>query len=220
MNRASRIAGGICLFLGGALIILFGVFKFVRPVEAYVKRARITSAVVKGYDCKSGDYAKSPLFVEYQPEGSSEPLTFNLDVRAKVFVPRCGQTIRIYYDPDDPYDARDSYPPTLYFSALVLMLFAAPFFLFGLLLFILAILNRESLFDLSQGAGEGGIAFTVGMRMAKVNTLVFIFLLLLKLIADIPRQIYPAPWIIFSFILVFVITISVFVILAALNRGK
>jgi len=206
----SNKLGSIILIIIGSLIMIFDYYKFVKPVNRFIENSETAFGIVVSDNTKLGGVVKEYPMVEYTDKKSSISYKTSLSEKGRILKYKVGEKLKIYYDPNDNYIVKQDDKLVLYNEAILLSLFGLPFFIFGILMLILGfIVKRDSFFDLSESINSYSLG--AAKLFAIIIAGLWMILFFMKSLFDIPDFIYTTPYLVLSFVIMFILNITQFI---------
>ncbi|HPS58798.1 MAG TPA: DUF3592 domain-containing protein [Spirochaetota bacterium] len=216
MVSSEKIIPGIVVCIIGLFFLIFGYFKFVKPVYLKVQNSAVTSAKITPDEVKSGYATGNSLMVEYTVSSNGEVYKESVSQRGRIMRLKENERVTVYYDSNRPDEVMLADTTVLYRDAMPLALFAFPILLFGISLLALGILNRDSFFDISHLL-KNGLPASV-KTSSKIISGLCVMLLIMKLYYDIPFCINTTPYLFISILIFVILNIASFLVLLKLNQ--
>jgi len=216
MALIKRMSIGIIISMIGLAFAAVAYYKEIKPVNLKIQGSVLTSGIITSDETTEGYITGENPVVEYTVYPDNEIFKENVSQSGRITRFKSGEHVSVYYSIKDPSDVMLADPGVMYYNALGIGLFGGVIlFIFGIPLMILGILNRDSFFDIS-GQLKNGISPAAG-KSVKINAVIIVLLWIMKIFFDIPACIHQSPYLIISFIIMFIVNIGSFLIVLRIS---
>lgn len=189
-------------------------FKTVRPVNIWLKNATPAQGIIITGKTSSGYVTDGSATVRYRV--NSEYCESSASQKGRITRLREGEQVNVYYAKKDPRDLKLAETHVLYNETVIMCLFTFPILLFGFMVIALAVMKRESFFDISAMLKDGIPPKT--LLSLKILPGILALLWILKITADIPVRYHTWPYNFLVLAVMFVLNIASFLILLHIEK--
>lgn len=217
--HTGRLVAPLLFVAVGLGLIALGYYRFTPPVREFLMQARPAQGVIVSDTLAPGSLIREYPQAQYEDETDSRPYRFLVEENGRLFRYRVGDIIRVFYIPGSQGYAKNASFFSLWYEALMVIVFGAPFALAGLLALILTLLQRPSLFRLGTGVEKGSPSFQRVQVAAQAGAVLWALVFILKSIFDIPAVFYPLPYLVLSFAAVFMLIVGIMIVCFGSSRS-